>query len=113
MAEVRKNKKVEKYNVDDMIKDTVKKEKAKEKVKEKEVKNNNKSKKGQKTEKKSLWVKFRIFCHGVKSEFKRVHWTSKDDMIKYSISTIVFIIFCSIFFYVIDIIFALIQSFFN
>ena len=63
--------------------------------------------------KNSLWVRFRIFCHGVKSEFQKVHWTSKDNMIKYSIATIVFVVACSLFFYAIDIIFALIQTLFN
>ena len=98
-----------------------KKSKAK-KVDKKVTKNASK-----KEEKKSLWVRFRIFCHGVKSEFKKVHWTSKNDLvkysigasfpciveIKYSISTIVFVVFCSLFFYAIDIIFALIQTLFN
>ena len=64
-------------------------------------------------EKKSLWARFIIFCNGVKSEFKKVRWTSKKDMIKYSIATIVFIVFCSLFFYGIDTIFALVQSLFN
>ncbi len=77
---------------------------SKDKEKKKEKKNK---------EKKSLWVRFRIFCHGVKSEFKKVHWTSKDNMIKYSIATIIFVVFCSLFFYAIDIIFALIQTLFN
>ena len=63
--------------------------------------------------KNNLWVRFRIFCHGVKSEFQKVHWTSKDNMIKYSIATIVFVVACSLFFYAIDIIFALIQTLFN
>ena len=63
--------------------------------------------------KKSLWVRFRIFCHGVKSEFTKVHWTSKNDMLKYSIATIVFIVFFSVFFYGIDVIFALVKSLFN
>ena len=85
-----------------------KKTKAKKETK-KVVKNNSKNEKG----KKSLWVRFRIFCHGVKSEFKKVHWTSKDNMIKYSIATIVFVVVCSLFFYAIDIIFALIQTLFN
>ncbi len=66
-----------------------------------------------KEEKKSLWYKFMNFCHGVKSEAKKVRWTSKEDMLKYSIATIVFIIFCSIFFYGIDTVFALIQSLFQ
>ena len=82
-------------------------EKKKAKVK-KETK-----KTGEKKDKKSLWVKFRIFCHGVKSEFKKVHWTSKDNLVKYSIATIIFVLVCSLFFYAIDIIFALIQTLFN
>ncbi len=84
-----------------------KKSKAK-KVDKKVTKNASK-----KEEKKSLWVRFRIFCHGVKSEFKKVHWTSKNDLVKYSIATIVFVVVCSLFFYAIDIIFALIQTLFN
>ncbi len=66
----------------------------------------------EKKEKKSLWVRFRIFCNGVKSEFNKVHWPSKQDMLKYSIATIFFIIFCGLFFYAIDIIFAFIRSLF-
>ena len=61
----------------------------------------------------NLWDKFMNFCHGVKSEGKKVRWTSKKDMVKYSIATIVFIVFCSLFFYSIDAIFALVQSLFK
>ena len=91
--------------------------KIKEKNKNNDKKNknsnvNNKSKKDN-NEKKSIFVKFRLFCSGVKSEFKRVHWPDKKDMVKDSIATIFFIIFCSLFFYAIDIIFALIQSLIN
>jgi preprotein translocase SecE subunit len=64
------------------------------------------------TEKKGLWTRFRIFCNGVKSEFNKVHWPKKEDMIKYSIATVFFIIFCGVFFYIIDIIFAFIRSLF-
>ena len=63
--------------------------------------------------KKSLWEKFMIFCHGVKSETQKVRWTSKEDMIKYSIATIFFILFCCALFYAIDAIFALVQSLFK
>lgn len=62
--------------------------------------------------KKSIWVRFRIFLHGVKSEFSKVHWTSGKDLVRYSIATIAFIIFFAIFFYIIDIVFAFIQSLF-
>ena len=106
MAEVRKWESVKEYKID---KKTNKKNVSKQKNIKKEVK----SKKVDKTsEKKSLWVRFRIFCHGVKSEFLKVHWPGKKDMIKYSISTIVFVVFCSLFFYLINVIFALIQSLF-
>ena len=84
MAEVTKKKKQEKYDLEEIKKE----------------------------EKKSLWVRFRIFCHGVKSEFEKVHWTLKKDMIKYSIATFVSVLFFSIFFYLIDVLFALLQQLF-
>ena len=84
-----------------------KKEKKEKKTNQKPVKVEKKS-----TEKKGLWTRFRIFCNGVKSEFKKVHWPKKEDMVKYSIATIFFMVFCGVFFYVIDIIFAFIKSLF-
>jgi preprotein translocase SecE subunit len=112
MAEVRKKKIEDKYNTASIKTNSIaSKEK---KSNKKEVINKNKStKSSDKKEKKSLFTKFRIFCHGVKSEFEKVHWTSKENMVKYSIATIIFIIFFSVFFYLIDIIFALIQSLFS
>ena len=99
MAEVRKRIVEDTYNTSN-IKVKAKKTKKVEKKIEKE------------TEKKNLLVKFRIFCHGVKSEFEKIHWPSKKDMIKYSIATLCFIVFMSVFFYLIDVIFALVQSLF-
>lgn len=107
MAEVRKKEKVEKYNIDEMAVKKNKKEEPK-KVEKKDKKKSTKKK--VKEEKKSLWVRFRIFCHGVKSEFKKIHWPSKKDMVRYSIASIFFIIFCALFFYLINIIFALVQT---
>ena len=106
MAEVRKKVVEDTYNTSSIKKKGNKKKKSIveiKSVKEKDPKN---------TEHKGLFTKFRVFCHGVKTEFQKVHWTSKKDMIKYSISTIAFIIFCSLFFYLIDILFALVQSLF-
>lgn len=80
----------------------------KTKGKAKEVKA--KDKKKNKEEKKNLWVRFRIYLHGIRTEFEKVHWTPKKDMIRYSIATIAFIIFFSVFFYLINLLFALIQS---
>lgn len=85
-------------------------------AKEKELKTKGKAKevkakdKKNKEEKKNLWVRFRIYLHGIRTEFEKVHWTPKKDMVRYSIATIVFIIFFSVFFYVINLLFALIQS---
>jgi len=110
MAEVRKKEKVEKYNIDEIA---VKKNKKVEPKKVEKKKNKKVTKKVAKEEKKSLWTKFRIFCHGVKSEFSKVHWPSKKDMVRYSIASIFFIVFCSLFFYLINVIFALVQTLFN
>ena len=104
MAEVQKKKVEDKYNTSSIKKS--------EEKNAKKVKKNVSEKKEEKGNKKNIFVRFRIFCNGVKSEFKKVHWTSKEDMVKYSISTILFIIFCSLFFYLIDIVFALIRSLF-
>ena len=104
MAEVRKKVLEDKYNTSSIKKKKeVKKKASPKKTPKKEVKVE---------ENQNFFVKFRIFCNGVKSEFSKVHWTSKKDMIKYSIACIVFIIFCSLFFYLIDILFALVQSLF-
>ncbi len=105
MAEVRKKEVSNEYQIT--------KEKEKKSVKKEEIgkksSKGNESKKESET-KKSLWVRFRIFCHGVKSEAKIVHWTSKKDVLKYSIATVLFVGFCSLFFYIIDVLFALVQS---
>ena len=113
MAEVRKKEKVNKYNIEEMNIKKTKKDVIKN-VEKKTTKNSSKTKKvSKKEEKKSLWVRFRIFCHGVKSEFLKVHWPSKKDMFRYSVATIFFVIFCSLFFYLINVIFALIQLLFK
>lgn len=107
MAEVRKKVVEDKYNTSSIKKNEIKKEK--KAVDKKNIKKNEKGKE----EKKNIFVKFRIFCHGVKSEFNKVHWPSKENMVKYSVASIVFILFCSGFFYLIDVIFALVQSLFS
>ncbi len=104
MAEVRKRVVEDTYNTSSI---KVKEKKEKKKVTKKVEKKVEKD-----IEKKGLFVRFRIFCHGVKSEFEKVHWPSKKDMVKYSIATVFFIVFISVFFYLIDVIFALIQSLF-
>lgn len=46
----------------------------------------------------------------VVSEFKKVRWPNKKEMIKYSIATIVFILFFALFFYIIEIVMYLLNQ---
>ena len=64
----------------------------------------------EKNEKVNFFSKIVNFFHGVKVESKRIHWTTKKDLVKYSIATFIFVLFFSIFFYVIDVLFALLHS---
>ena len=109
MAEIQKHKMDDSYNIGKEIK-------KRNKNKQNNGKNKNLSNKKNKTSNnrnKGIFTRFRIFCNGVKSEFLRVHWPNKSDMVKYSIATVFFIIFCALFFYCIDIVFAFFQSLFN
>ena len=75
---------------------------AKEKA-EKEKKATKKDKKVSK-QTKEVKVKKEGFFKGVKQEFKKVRWPNKKEMVKYSIATIVFVLFFGIFFYLIEVI---------
>lgn len=50
------------------------------------------------------------YFSGVKKEVSRIRWTSKKDLIKYSVSTICFMVFFGVFFYLIDMVVALLRS---
>ena len=76
-----------------------------EKQEKKKDKKDSKKKEEKKTE-----VKKESWWHGVKSEFKKVRWPSKKEMIKYSIATIAFIIFFAVFFWIIEMIAYLIKT---
>ena len=106
MAEVRKKVLEDTYNTSKVkVKETKKKDTKETKKEEKKP-----VKKNTKEEKKNVIERFLTFCSGVKSEFLKVHWTPKNEMVKYSIACIFFIIFCSLFFFVINVLFALLQS---
>ena len=80
--------------------------KKKEELKEvKKVSNKVKKEKKEKKDKK----KESLFKQ-IKKEMSKVHFPNKKDMIKYSIATITFVIFFGIYFYVIELIMALIKS---
>ena len=50
------------------------------------------------------------YFKGVKKEMSRIRWTSKKELIKYSLSTITFMLFFGVFFYAIDLLVALLRS---
>jgi len=47
-------------------------------------------------------MKIAKFFSGVKKEMGRVRWTNKKDLFKYSVATVVFVVFFGAFFYAID-----------
>ena len=80
----------------------------------KESKLDKDSKKKKETKKKDVknTTKKASFFKEVKNEMSKVKWPSKKDMIKYSIATILFIIFFALFFYLIDLVMALLKEVF-
>lgn len=50
------------------------------------------------------------FLKEIKAEMKKVKWPTKKEMVKYSITTLIFIILFAGFFYLIDVLFALLKG---
>lgn len=50
------------------------------------------------------------YFKGVKKEIGRIRWTSGKELVKYSITTITFMIFLGVYFYAIDMLVSLIRS---
>lgn len=65
--------------------------------------------KKEKKEKKNKVKKDNLFIQ-IKKEMQKVHFPNKKDMIKYSISTICFVIFFGIYFYLIQLVMAFVKS---
>lgn len=87
-------KKEERKNVStDVKKDTTKREKyvaeSKKTVKKKE--------KGE-----NIFKKIGKYFKGVLKEIKRIRWTSGKDLVKYSVATVLFVLFFGVYFYAID-----------
>ena len=93
----------------------------KKKTEEKEIKKGKEkkvSKKEQKQEKdtktkekkKNIFSKIAGYFKGVKKEISRIRWTKGKELLKYSVAAVIFILFFCIFFYVIDLLVALLRS---
>lgn len=89
------------------MKSEVKKKDEKKKVKSDETKT--KKNENSKVKNKNK-VKKDGFFKGVINELKKVKWPDKKYMVKYSVATFVTIIMCSLYFYLITVLFALVKG---
>ena len=63
-----------------------------------------------KTKKENIFKVVGKYFKGVWKELKRIRWTDKKELVKYSICTLVFVLFFGLYFYAIDWIVLLIRS---
>lgn len=83
---------------------------AKEKQEKKE-KASKKIEKKKNVEKKGIFASIKGWFKGVFKEVKNVRWPNKKEMFKYSVATIVFILFFALFFFIVELIMTFILSF--
>lgn len=83
---------------------------------EKEVKKGKKTTKEtkkvekKKEKKKSIFSRIAGYFKGVRKEISRIRWTKGKELLKYSIAAVSFILFFCVYFYVIDMLVALLRS---
>lgn len=95
------------------------KKKEEKAVKEKEVKKGKKevkkiekkdTKKVEKENKKNIFSRILGYFKGVKKEISRIRWTKGKELVKYSVAAVSFILFFCVYFYIIDMLVALLRS---
>lgn len=59
---------------------------------------------------KKIFKSITKYFKGVKKEIGRIRWTTPKDLLKYSLTTISFMLFLGVYFYIIDILVSLIRS---
>lgn len=97
--------KEKKVTEEEKVTKKVKKEKETKKKDSKEVKKETKEKK------KSIFSRIVGYFKGVRKEISRIRWTKGKEMLKYSVAAVSFILFFCVYFYVIDVLVALIRSY--
>lgn len=63
-----------------------------------------------KVQKKGIFKRIGEWFKSLWKEVTKVRWTSKKEMVKYSIATILFVVFFGLFFYAIELVMAFIKS---
>lgn len=81
----------------------------KKEMKKKETKVEKNNKKSEK-KKKNIFSKITGYFKGVRKEISRIRWTKGKELIKYSIAAVSIILFFCVYFYVIDMLVALLRS---
>ena len=69
-----------------------------------------KNTKNKKEKKENVFKRIVKYFKGVGKEIKRIRWTDRKDLLKYSICTLMFVLFFGIYFYGIDWIVLLVRS---
>jgi len=69
--------------------------------------------KSKKEKKENIFKRIGKYFKGVWKEIKRIRWTERKDLFKYSICTLVFVMFFGVYFYAIDWIVLLVRSLAN
>ena len=69
-----------------------------------------KNTKSKKEKKENIFKRIAKYFKGVVKEIKRIRWTERKDLFKYSLCTLVFVIFFGLYFYAIDWIVLLVRS---
>ena len=109
------SKEVENFKVDE-IKENKKSDKSASKKQDVKVKSADRNKKLAKKEtvkKPGLFKLIGRWFRGVIKELKNAHWPTKNEMLKYSIATIVFVLFFALFFLGIEVIMSLLLDYFG
>lgn len=73
-------------------------------------KNEKKSKRVEKEKKENIFKRIGKYFKGVVKEIKRIRWVDKKDLLKYSIASVVFVLFFGLYFYGIDWISLIVRS---
>ena len=86
-------------------------EKKKDSVKKTVLKNDKKKVAVKKKEKKeNIFKRILKYFKGVFKEIKRIRWTDKKELLKYSVATLLFVCFFGVYFYAIDWLVLLVRS---
>lgn len=102
--------KEKKESLEKVTKKTKEEKVSKKEVKKKETKEEKKESKKTEKKKKGIFSKILGYFKGVRKEISRIRWTKGKELVKYSIAAVSIILFFCVYFYVIDILVALLRS---